>query len=318
MMNKENCTLPVPDLSLLEPAERIILSLRNLYSEYGYNNYRMSKFEEYDLYVRNKDYLISEGVITFTDTTGKLMALKPDVTLSIIKNTKDLPEIVQKLCYNENVYRVSKSTKAFRELNQAGIECLGAVDDACTSEVLLLAAKSLSMLSRDYVIEISDLDIITCFLNALTDDPSLKNELIDCISSKNIHGIRDIVIRESLPEEGTKRLIRLIETYGPIDTVLPVLESLCIGSSSEDSFKRLKGILELLKKEGADKRFIIDFSSVSDLKYYNGIIFKGFIKGIPGSVISGGQYDHLMKRMQKKSRAIGFAVYLDMLDGLVQ
>ncbi|MGN1194020.1 MAG: hypothetical protein ACI4SB_00895, partial [Acutalibacteraceae bacterium] len=32
------------------------------------------------------------------------------------------------------------------------------------------------------------------------------------------------------------------------------------------------------------------------------------------SVLSGGQYDKLMKKMGKKSRAIGFAVYLDLLE----
>ena len=48
--------------------ETILYSLRALYDTYGYTRYKMSKFEEYDLYSRNKDFLISDGVITFTDT----------------------------------------------------------------------------------------------------------------------------------------------------------------------------------------------------------------------------------------------------------
>ena len=72
--------------------EQAVFLLRSLYSKYGYKQYKMRKFEEYDLYVRNKDFLISDSVITFTDTNGKLMALKPDVTLSIIKNTADNPK----------------------------------------------------------------------------------------------------------------------------------------------------------------------------------------------------------------------------------
>ena len=72
--------------SVLRNDEKAVFELRSLYSKYGYSRYRMSKFEEYDLYVRNKDFLISDNIITFTDTDGKLMALKPDVTLSIIKN----------------------------------------------------------------------------------------------------------------------------------------------------------------------------------------------------------------------------------------
>ena len=95
----------------LKPEERAVFALRELYRGYGYLPYKMSKFEEYDLYLRNKDFLISDRIITFNDMGGKLLALKPDVTLSIIKNTRQMPGSVQKLYYNENVYRISGSTR---------------------------------------------------------------------------------------------------------------------------------------------------------------------------------------------------------------
>ena len=88
-------------LNVLSREEKAAFTLRSLYAEYGYSQYKMSKFEEYDLYVRNKDFLVSDNIITFTDTDGKLMALKPDVTLSIIKNGKDNPDRLQKVFYNE-------------------------------------------------------------------------------------------------------------------------------------------------------------------------------------------------------------------------
>ena len=75
------------DEKLLKNEEKAIFNLRSLYRRYGYSPFKMSKFEEYDLYVRNKDFLVSDRVITFNDTNGKLMALKPYVTLSIIKNS---------------------------------------------------------------------------------------------------------------------------------------------------------------------------------------------------------------------------------------
>ena len=59
----------------------------------------------------------------------------------------------------------------------------------------------------------------------------------------------------------------------------------------------------------------IDFSLLSDMTYYNGIVFRGYIKGIPDSVLSGGRYDRLMRKMNRTSDAIGFAVYLDRLAG---
>lgn len=77
------------DWSILRSGEQTIYRLRGLYEQYGYRRFKMSKFEEYDLYVRNKDFLVSDRMITFTDARGVLMALKPDVTLSIIKNTRE-------------------------------------------------------------------------------------------------------------------------------------------------------------------------------------------------------------------------------------
>ena len=70
----------------LKNEERAVFSLRELYGSYGYIRHKVSKFEEYDLYARNKSFLVSENILTFTDTDGRLMALKPDITLSIIKN----------------------------------------------------------------------------------------------------------------------------------------------------------------------------------------------------------------------------------------
>ena len=77
------------DETLLKREERAVFALRALYRRYGYLPFKMSKFEEYELYARNKDFLLSDRVITFTDLNGRLMALKPDVTLSILKNAEE-------------------------------------------------------------------------------------------------------------------------------------------------------------------------------------------------------------------------------------
>ena len=61
---------------------------------------------------------------------------------------------------------------------------------------------------------------------------------------------------------------------------------------------------------------MLDFSIVGDTNYYNGMAFEGYIDGIPECVLIGGRYDKLMRRMKKKSRAIGFAIYMDTLGML--
>ena len=76
------------DLNMLRPQERVSLQLRMLYEKAGFRQYHMGRFEEYGLYQENRRFLSSEQVITFTDLDGRLLALKPDVTLSIAKNAQ--------------------------------------------------------------------------------------------------------------------------------------------------------------------------------------------------------------------------------------
>ena len=83
-----------------------------------------------------------------------------------------------------------------------------------------------------------------------------------------------------------------------------------------EAYEQLSGVCALLDVFGDTSKVYLDFSTVNDMNYYNGITFRGFVKGIPDGVLSGGRYDTLLHKMGKKSGAIGFAVYLDMLERL--
>ncbi|MCR4719546.1 MAG: ATP phosphoribosyltransferase regulatory subunit [Firmicutes bacterium] len=293
----------------LENEEKAIFALRSLYRKYGYMPYKMCKFEEYDLYLKNKDFLISDNIITFTDTDGRLMALKPDVTLSIIKNLGDVSGSVQKVYYNENVYRLSKGSNSFKEIMQSGLECIGAIDDYTIYEVLMLASESLNLISKDYVIDISHLGIVSSIIDTEVPSADIKKQVINCIAEKNLSELCAIEKRENIDLSKVKELN---STYGSLEKVLPFLESLPCKNETAQLIK----ILTMLEKNGYKGKIRVDFSIISDMKYYNGFLFKGFINGIPTSVLSGGQYDSLMKKMKRDEKAIGFAVYLDMLEFL--
>ena len=168
---------------VLKPDERALLTLRSLYGSYGYLPFKMSKFEEYDLYVRNKDFLISDSIITFTDTSGKLLALKPDVTLSIIKNGTDEAGCKQKVYYNENVYRPSGETRQYKEIMQAGLECIGDIGVYDLYETLFLAAKSLESISEDFVLEVSHLGILRGILDDVNGGADFDSEIIRLVNS---------------------------------------------------------------------------------------------------------------------------------------
>ncbi len=294
--------------------ERISLLLRALYEQYGYAQYKMSKFEEYDLYVSNKDFLISDSVITFTDTNGKLMALKPDMTLSIVKNTKDAAGTLSKVYYDENVYRVSKGTHSFKEIKQVGLECIGDLDAYSLYEVLMLAAESLQSISGECVLDISHLGILSGVLESLGVSEDVQNDLLRCMGEKNPHELTAICKANAIQDEDIDLLKALISLYGTPKEVLPKLATLLQGKIDGALLKNFTEILEAFQGSPLQSMLRIDFSVVSDMHYYNGIVFKGFVKGIPDSVLSGGQYDKLLQKMNRKAGAIGFAVYLDLLE----
>ena len=291
----------------LTPIEKTVYALRSLYESYGYAQYKMSKFEEYDLYVRNKSFLLSDNIIAFTDTTGKLMALKPDVTLSIVKHSDERESGVRRVYYNENVYRVPRGGFAFKEIMQTGLECIGEIDDYNVCEVLLLAAQSLSEISPDFVLDISHLGVVSAIIDSMGVDELTKKKLITAIGEKNAQGI-DAAVADS---EQARMLKSLVTMNGGCEEMLGILE----GSEAYALAESFASVINVLKASFGDK-VRIDFSVVDDMRYYTGIVFKGFVKGIPTSVLSGGRYDKLMERMGKISGAIGFAVYLDLLEML--
>ena len=292
----------------LRREEQAVFALRGLYERYGYAPYKMSKFEEYDLYVRNKEFLISDGVITFTDTDGKLMALKPDVTLSIIKNSRDEAGCVQKVYYNENVYRVSEDAHCFKEILQTGLECMGDIDDGCVYEVLCLAAESLRRIAPRAVLDVSHLGVVDALLTDVSAEG--RRAVCHCLGEKNAHELAAICAAYGVAEETAATLQKLVTLYGAPDTVIPALTAL-VGET--EAVTALEKLTAALTAGGYGDLIRIDFSVIDEGSYYNGIVFRGFAEGVPDSVLSGGQYDRLMRQMGRRGGAVGFAVYLDRL-----
>lgn len=298
--------------AILQNDEKAIFGLRALYQKYGYSQYKMSKFEPYDLYVRNKDFLISENIITFTDLDGKLLALKPDVTLSIIKNSPDAADFTQKVYYNENVYRAEKGGSGYREIMQLGLECIGKTDTYSMAEVMMLAAESLDFISSDFVLDISHMGIISPILDSMGASHAARVEILKCLGEKNAHGIASVCNAENI---SSGLLTALVSLYGPASEVLPKLSEITI-PENEAAISALRDVMQILEGSGFGDKIRIDFSVINDMNYYNGFVFTGFIKGLSSGILSGGQYDRLMEKMGKRAGAIGFAIYLDMLSSL--
>lgn len=301
---------------ILKNDERAIFDLLDLYSRYGYRRFKSGKFEEYELYARNKDFIGQDSILTFTDSSGKLMALKPDVTLSVARNSKYSPGQVRRFSYNDYVYRRSRDEGTFKEIRQTGIECIGDIGSYDVCEVIMLAVKSLNAISSDFILDISHMGIVRGITNELSLSEDDEERVLSLIGDKNFADVRKICELNAVDKDRIEKVIELIGTYGPIDDVLSSLDRLACNNTMKRSVDELKVIASVIEREGFEDKVRFDFSVVNDMGYYNGVTFLGYIKGISSRVLSGGRYDRLMSKMGQGGGAIGFSISIDKLKQL--
>lgn len=309
----------MPELDNMQKNEDdVIILLRDLYESYGFKKFKMKTFEEYSLYIENKNFLSNKQIITFTGLNGKLLALKPDITLSIIKNCGAAFNNNEKYYYNENVYRPHKDSYEYQEIPQMGLELIGNIDSYSILETVSLAIKTLKILTSNYLLDISDLDFIDGILDTIDCQKRVKLNIISYIIQKNEHDLKHYAKESGLSENDINLLSTIVNLYGPFPHTLKACETIVKNEKSKRALNNLKSLYHQLKSYGLHNNVRLDFSIINDLDYYNGIIFQGFVEQVPNAVLSGGRYDKMVKRFGINADAIGFALYIGELDKLFQ
>lgn len=298
----------------LNDEESVVFKLGKLYEKYGYVKLKMSKFEKYNSYINNKCFLNSSGIITFTDINGDLLALKPDNTFSIAKSLRVKLDEVKKIYYYDDVYRVCRKTKLYENIMQYGVECIGNVDLYNLCEVVGLAADSLKSISNNSVLNISHLGVILSLLKNFDIEATQQLELFKFIEDKNINGIKTVCDIMEIPDDIVLQIMSLVSAYGPAEVVLPKLKQTITDSNALKFLYELEYIINVVQRQ-VETKIIVDMSiTIGYMNYYDGIIFKGFVKDISSNVIMGGQYNKLMKSFDRAIDAVGFAIYLDFIN----
>lgn len=298
------------ELNSMRKEDEVSLVLGNLFESYGYKKYLMSRFEEYSLYMENKDFLISDKIITFTDAGGKLMALKPDVTLSIVKNAK-AEKGVRKLYYIENVYRPARNLPEFRESEQIGLEAIGDIDGYTVYEVTRLALSALAAVDKDFILDISHVGFVSALIEGLGLDYEANEEIYGYVTGKNLHGLKAASARLGISDVALAALETLTSVSGTLSDGIEKARKAVMNEGMRIALDELATLDKALRSTEYYDNVRLDFSFVNDTGYYNGIIFTGFTPAVPRPVLSGGRYDKLMKKFAKDAGAIGFAVYVD-------
>lgn len=280
--------------------------LNALYEPYGYRRIRLPKFEPYDLYAENRDFINAGQLITFTDVDGTLMALRPDVTLSVLKA---YGAAEAKVYYNETVYRPVDGR--FREIAQTGVERIGTIDAQAEAEMVALAARSTAMFGEDCVIRLSDTAFLKKLFESFSFSEDLRRRMIRLFTHKNAAGI-DVLVKDGrLAAPCADAVKKLMELYMPLEEGIALLGADSSFAPCREETAALGDLARALSACGITDRVYLDFSLVNSMDYYSGILFQGTVPDIPYAVVSGGRYDGLAKKMGCRGGAIGFSVYLD-------
>ena len=112
----------------------------------------------------------------------------------------------------------------------------------------------------------------------------------------------------------SEKIAALAEISGTTEEILSKLGDILSSEGEKKALAEFRTLFEIIKEAGFGDNVRIDFSVGNNMKYYSGVVFNGYVEGIPTSVLSGGQYDKLLAKMKKGSSAIGFAIYLDLLE----
>ncbi|ERK48494.1 ATP phosphoribosyltransferase regulatory subunit [Leptotrichia sp. oral taxon 879] len=293
----------------------VLLNIRKMYDSYGYKKISLPSFEEYDLYNENKDF-IDRNVLTVMSPNGKLLALRPDITLSVAKKvSKDQSLKYSKIYYQENTYNLTKYV-GYEEDEQLGIELIGKESTFLDFEIINLAVKSLDIINKKSMIVLSHAGFISSIFQNFDLEYEIKEQILDCINRKNSHDIQKILKRNEHISENVKKLIyKIPELSGNSENIEKELLKYEINDNTKKILSELKQLNSLLMKFYKKSKIVFDFSVVKNLNYYNGIILQGYIEDFPNVILTGGRYDKLFEKFGVDTGAVGFAILTDGLKG---
>ena len=293
----------------------VLLNIRKMYDSYGYKKISLPSFEEYDLYNENKDF-IDRNVLTVMSPNGKLLALRPDITLSVAKKvSKDRSLKYSKIYYQENTYNLTKYV-GYEEDEQLGIELIGKESTFLDFEIINLAVKSLDIINKKSMIVLSHAGFISSIFENFDLEYEIKEQILDCINRKNSHDIQKILKRNEHISENVKKLIyKIPELSGNLENIEKELLKYEINDNTKKILSELKQLNSLLMKFYKKSKIVFDFSVVRNLNYYNGIILQGYIEDFPNVILTGGRYDKLFEKFGVDTGAVGFAILTDGLKG---
>src|SRR5919204_3087417 len=287
----------------------------SVFDGWGYEEIAAPSVDYYVLFERGMGREEARRSFRFTDTDGRLLALRPDVTSSVARAAATLFASAARplrFCYAASVFRQRPRSHVEwrRQGRQLGCELIGSAGAGADLEVLTIAAEVLTRLGLRYCVTLNHVGVFNGVAEQLGLDPAAREQMRQVTDSRDVAELESFLSqRLSWRPRALRggRLLRLAGKGEMLDKAGKLITS-ARAREALDELKKLWGVLESL---GLSDFFEVDLADVSGLDYYTGLVFKIYAEGAGARVGSGGRYDELTANFGRREPATGFVLDLD-------
>lgn len=293
-------------------------SAMTIFDGWSYEEITTPTVDYYSLFEHGMGRAEAHRAFRFTDTDGRLLALRPDVTSASARAAATLfaeRERPLRLCYAAPVFRQQPQSHAEwrRESTQIGCEFIGANTNLADLEVLAIASEFLHRLDLggNYSITLNNVEVFNGVAERLALDPISREEMRHLIDVRNAADLERF-LKPYAPAEDRRAFAQLMQLSGKRET-LDWARRVISNARSSSALDCLEGLWTVIESLNLTTSFEIDLGDVSRLDYYTGLTFKIYVNGAGARVGSGGRYDGLTASFGKAEPAVGFVLDLDAL-----
>lgn len=297
--------------------EWTIKNLEKTYESFGYESIVTPTIEFYKTFFNSKNELKEEEVYKFFDGNGRILVLRPDMTIPIARvvgtKMRDV-EMPIRLRYCSNVFNVNKSFGGKRnEYIDCGVEFIGDSSLGADLEILILALEGLKGVGLDkFKLEIGNIEFFNSAFNEIGLEENDKEILANLIETKSLIELKTFLCSLNIEDKYKEFFSKLPWLFGDKEILDKGLK-LAFNKEVRESLNYMKKLYSFLDKLGYKDNITFDLGMVPRVNYYTGIMFKGYLNGIGDTVLSGGRYDKLIGAYGRNLDAIGFSVNIDLL-----
>ena len=274
-------------------------------------------FEDYDVYQHFFPQLRQQMVKTI-DTDGRVLVLRPDVTLPIVETAaRGFPRSNQllKFGYVSTVFREYYGRSTYgKDFLQGGIEILGDSSPECDGEVIVTAAEILKAVGVENIrIDIGTAAYTQALFDGLPLSEEQKATLKGYMAERNLVACKSYIASLPISSDARKALEALPVLFGPYAQTLSKARDYSINSGMLNALSRLERVYDYILYAGYADKVQLDFGFASRLGYYTDTVFKVYVDGALYDIIDGGRYDQLSSRFGVDRPACGFGMNINLL-----